>query len=274
MHPDKWLICALFVLTACGSGSASDQNENPPAADRSASADEGTGEPVELASAQEVDCDQVKAQTAPSGEPADDILGIRRGMTEKQTRDIFTCQKAYAINASQQNVGTGEGTQMSRIDLVGDSGLDRMRVSLVGPPGGERVFHIERTVEYATGKGLPVESIKQEVSQKYGDFDVRPYNDLRGDIVRSLDGQRLSPDNSNYSTCNSHYLQTGAAVPCLNVVSYQITSNSQNKALAQRFAVTITNHRAAAQMMAATEVKNASDLERARATAQGQGIEL
>jgi hypothetical protein len=162
-------------------------------------------------------------------------------MTLEQTRNVLQCKNAsYAINTNQSNVGLPSGGQMSRIELFADSGLDKVNVWLVGPSGKEQVIHIDRTIEYAGDKRLPVASIAQELAKKYGQFDEQSTGNS-GSIVRSRDGQRLTTSNSNYYVCQQHNFDSGSASPCLNVVSYQIQPDSQNPELASRFAVSITS---------------------------------
>lgn len=279
MRPKILLLCGVLVLAGCGSEGNSSQEENLVFADMGAPTESATIErPTQESgegSGQDVDCGNVKRQTAPQGQPDDDIVGIRRGMSEKQVKDILTCRKAnYAITSTPQNATVGNGVQVSHVNVVGNNGLDKVSVWLVGPPGAERVYQVDRIVEYAEGKGLPVESIKQEISKKYGNFDVIGSNPPEGNIVRALGGEQLALDNSNYQNCRTHYLSNSVTVPCLSHVSYRIDPSSDNPALARRFSLAITNHMAAAQMVKAAEKKNASDLEKARQTAKDQGIEL
>ncbi|ARS26562.1 hypothetical protein [Sphingomonas sp. KC8] len=224
----------------------------------------------------DIDCDKFKPQAAEKGQPADDIVGLRHGMTEEQVRGVLLCKNPnYAINASKNSASLPSGGQMSRVDLNADTGLDKVNVWLLGPQGGERVVHIDRTVEYAAGKELPIANITQELSGKYGTFDVAAYGNQRsGWIVRSRGGERITDSNTSYSECRSHSLRTDKVVPCLHAISYEFVPNPQNPALASRFNVGITSFAMTDQMVAAARDHNAKAVEQAEENAQKEKLEL
>jgi hypothetical protein len=274
MRHDNVLMAALLLTAGCGgdgqsvNGSETASGGDPgssPAAQTVAAA--ATAEP-------DVECGSVKGQSAPQGQPADDILGVRHGMTLGQVRNVLQCKNpSYAINSNNSSIGLPSGGQMSRINLTADTGLDRVNVWLVGPSGREQVIHVERMMEYTEGKQLPVASIKQELASKYGKFDDASYGH-NGAIVRSRDGQQLTPQNSNYGICSQQNFQTSSAVPCLNVVSYHVQPDNRNPDLAARFTVAVTNHARGAAMVEAAEQQKSADVERARKTVADEGLDL
>lgn len=264
----------LLALTGCG---GSEQAEVTEAAPRTSatkpSGHTSTQATIDTASA-EMECNAVKPQAAPKGQPADDIIGIRPGMTLQQSRDLLQCRKeAYAINVNNEMRSMPGGGQISQISIRADNGLDKLQVQLAGPAGDERVVQVVRTLEFAEGSAPPVESIKAELAAKYGEFDTSSYPN-RGDIIRSRDGQRLSKENSNYSQCRASYLRIGEALPCLTAISYELSPQASNPALARQFTQSVTNHALLGQMTEATQRANAAEVEKAKARSEEQGFQL
>lgn len=271
MRSDIFLIGGVLFLAGCGGGDNATGEAN-------AAADAGVANATDVAApaieAPKIDCDAVKPQTAPKGEPADDILGVRQGMTLDQVKGVLQCKNAnYAINTNTNTLSLPEGGQMSRINLNADTGLDKVNVWLVGPPGGEQVVHVDRATEYAAGQEIALESITQELAAKYGSFDA-PYGNNSGLIVRSRDGQRMSKDNSSYGECSNHDVRTDRVLPCLNVVTFEVKPSQQNPALASGFGVAVTNQARVAQMAELTRQQQTQAVERAKETAKEKGLEL
>lgn len=268
------LIAGLIALGGCGSdgsgGSAShaeDSSLNP--------------QPDGLAAApavQKVDlnCGKFKPQSARQGQPADDVGGLRQGMSEEQVRGVLLCKNpSYAINASKHSLSIPSGGQMSQINLNADTGLDKVNVWLLGPPGKEQVVHIDRTLEYPSGKELPIANIAQDVAAKYGSFDDAGSGDQRsGWIVRSREGERMANNNISYGECRSHSLRTDKSLPCLHAISYEVVPNQQNPALASRFNVAITSFSTTTDMIAATAEHQAKAVRRAEENAEQGSLDL
>ncbi len=262
-------MCGLLLLAGCGGddGSAADAEQSSVEGSSSSDTEVASGEGG-------AGCESVEGETAPEGQPADDILGVREGMSIEQTRQVLQCRNAsYAIRTSDYKPSLPDGGQMSRVDLTADSGLDRVVVWLVGPSGEEQVMHVERTIEFTSGNELPIASIEQELENKYGEFDAAAYGHS-GYIVRSRDGQRLGPNNTNYTVCRRHTFSSESPKPCFNVVSYDIQDSSDNAQLASKFTVTITNQARNWAMVEAAQGKKASEVEHAREKAEDQGLEL
>ena len=270
MRSEMILWGGLLVLAGCGGGG-----------DNATEAANGgvPAEVVDVAAAPAVaapkgDCDTVKGQTAPEGQPADDIMGIRQGMTAEQVRNVLQCKNAsFAINSRNSTVSLPGGGSMPRVDVYADTGLEKVNVWLVGPAGQERVVHVDRRTEYTAGKELPVDSIEKELAAKYGGFDTQA-GGRWGRIVRSRDGQRITQDNSSYGQCASHNITTDRVMPCLNVVSYEIGANNQNPALASNFNVAITSQAAVAEMTQAAQAQQGAAVEAARDAVNKQGLGL
>lgn len=269
------VIVGLMWLAGCGGGS--DKDANGSAAGDAPSGEEAAGEAAAPAVEKaDLDCGKFKPQTAPEGQAADDIVGLRQGMSEEQVRGVLLCKNpSYAINVSKSSTSLPDGGQMSRINLYADTGLDKVNVWLIGPPDGERLVHVDRTNEYPAGKELPVANIAQEVSAKYGAFDDSSYGNQRsGWIIRSRDGQRMANGNMSYSECRSHNIRTDKVLPCLHAISYEVMPNQQNPALAARFSVGLTSFAMMTQMAMATQAQQAKAVERAQESADEKDLDL
>lgn len=272
MRYKGFMTAGLALLAGCDAGDSTTGNS----ADTASSMPQADAAAAPATEKADVDCDKFKPQTAARGQPADDIVGLRNGMTQDQVRGVLLCKNAsYAINVSKNSASLPSGAQMSQINLNADTGLDKVNVWLLGPPGGERVVHIDRTTEYSVGKELPIANIAQEVAGKYGMFDdTNSGNQSSGWIVRARDGARMTNSNSSYFECRSHSLRTDKVLPCLHAISYQITPSSQNPALASRFNVALTSFAMTNQMATATSDYHAKATERAEQQAEKGQLEL
>ncbi len=247
MQRNVILIGALLLLAGCGSKPAATANQ-------------------EEAAAAKPNCLFVNGQTAPAGQPADDIIGVRQGMTFTQARNVLRCRnKSYAINASNSNLALPNGGQISEIDLTADTGLDKVEVWLVGPPGTEKVVRVERTVQFDDNKQLSIQSIIQDITKKYGEFDTSG-NQPTGVIVRALNKERMTSDNANYSECENSNIQTTSELPCLSAVSYQVQTSPQNPQLASSFDVAVMNYAEVWSMVQAAERQLAAQVDQARSS--------
>lgn len=274
MRSNALLAMGFILLEACGGGD--------PSATMNASGEASLPPQPEGASAApavqkvDLDCGKFKPQIAGRGQPADDVAGLRHGMTEEQVRGVLLCKNAsYAINANKNNSSLPAGGQISQINLNADTGLDKVNVWLLGPAGAERVVHIDRTIEYSGGKELPVANITKEVAGKYGSFDDMGYGSQRsGWIVRARDGERMTNSNTSYGECRSHTLRTDKVLPCLHAISYEVVPNQQNPALASRFNVAITSFAMTNDMITATLDHQAKAVQRAEEKAETQDLDL
>jgi hypothetical protein len=232
----------------------------------------------------EIDCRTAKGQTAPAGQPADDILGIREGMTAGQVRAVLTCKNPdYVIEERTDRIGLPDDGQASEVTITADSGLDKVMVSLIGPMGRERVVHTTRTVEYVEGSGLPVAAIQRELTSKYGSFDQRDGGSRTdGYIIHARGGQRIGESNTLYGQCRlqpSYHgsWQSAPTSKCGEIIRYQIEPNRNNENVAFRFSVGVTDFAAASRLIAqsgqAAEQEKAAVLKRAQESA-GRGLEL
>ncbi|WP_145907792.1 MULTISPECIES: hypothetical protein [Sphingobium] len=274
MRSKVLLAVGLMLLEACGGDNSS--------ATMNASGEASIAPEPERSSAApavqkvDLDCDKFKPQSATGGQPADDVAGLRHGMTEEQVRGVLLCKNAsYAINANKNNASLPAGGQISQINLNADTGMDKVNVWLLGPAGAERVVHVDRTIEYSGGKELPVANITKEVAGKYGSFDDTGYGSQRsGWIVRARNGERMTNSNTNYGECRSHNLRTDKVLPCLHAISYEVVPNQQNPALASRFNVAMTSFAMTNEMITATMDHQADAVRRAEEKADTQGLDL
>lgn len=281
---------ALLLTVGCGGGEADGDKAGENMASTAVGSSE-TGDQADASSGSEValaavDCKQVKGQTAPEGEPADDILGIRPGMGLREVRALLMCKDPdYAFNSRQNEIKLSDGpvdATVSHLTLDADTGLEKLQISFLGPAGQEEVVHVSRRVEYVEGKELPVASLKQELASKYGDFDEPSYPSNRGFIIRARGGQRLSKSNSSYKNCDRHHISwswsPNSLVPCGDVISYEIDANRENEDLAMAFSVAVTDYVKATQMksasLAAAQNQKAAELKQAEKTAAGEDLEL
>ncbi|WP_179041898.1 hypothetical protein [Sphingobium lactosutens] len=268
------LIAGLILVGGCGSGESGGNISSSNESSLAPQADSLTAAPA--VQTVDLNCGQFKPQSAQRGQPADDVGGLRQGMTEAQVRGVLLCKNpSYAINTNKNNVSIPTGGQMSQINLNADTGLDKVNVWLLGPPGGEKVVHIDRTIEYPSGKELPIANIAQEVTGKYGTFDDTGYGNQRsGWIVRSRDGERMANGNTSYGECRSHSLRTDKALPCLHSISYEVVPNQQNPALASRFNVAITSFSTTNDMIVLTTEHQAKAVRRAEENAEQGSLDL
>ncbi|MET0589349.1 MAG: hypothetical protein ABWZ75_12585 [Novosphingobium sp.] len=269
MRSNILLSGGMLLLAGCGGEKEPTEGAGGEAADAAVAAAPAVEKP-------DIDCDDFKPRTAPDGQPADDILGLRPGMSEEEVRGVLLCKNAnYAINTNKNSVSLPDGGQMSQVNLNADTGLDKVSVWLLGPDGGEKVVHVDRTTEYPAGKELPVENVAQEVATKYGAFDDTSQGSQKsGWIVRSRDGQRMTNTNSNYGNCRYHNVQTGTVSPCLHAISYEVAPSQQNPALAQRFNVAMTSQAMTSRMVDVAKQGQAKAVERAKENAAGGGVDL
>jgi len=284
MRRELLFLGSLGILAGCG-GKA-EESAGPPPNPAAANAMDTQEATAEHAPAQtKINCDTVEGQTAPEGQSADDILGIREGMRADQVRAVLTCKNPnYVIEERTDRISLPDGASASEVVLTADSGLDKVTVSLIGPPDREEVVHIARTVEYVEGNALPVAMIEQELERKYGSFD-QPDSGRQtlGYIIHTRGGQRISRSNSLYSQCKREPASHGnwqdvLTTKCGEVIRYQIQPNDENENVAFRFSVGVTNFATASHLMAqsdqAAEQEKAAILERAENSAAGQGLDL
>lgn len=274
MRGGRLLIAGFILLGGCGS--ADTGGSMNPAGDASLEPEPNGLIAAPAVQKVDLDCGKFKPQSVRQGQPADDVGGLRHGMTEAQVRGVLLCKNpSYAINTNKNSVSIPTGGQMSQINLNADTGLDKVNVWLLGPPGGEKVVHIDRTIEYPGGKELPIANIAQEVTSKYGTFDDTGYGSQRsGWIVRSRDGERMANSNTSYGECRSHSLRTDKALPCLHAISYEVVPNQQNPDLASRFNVAITSFAATNDMITLTTEHQAKAVRRAEEKAEQGSLDL
>lgn len=274
MSRNSYGIATLLLLAGCGSSDEAGPDNSAQPAMGTEISDSAQAMAAPATEKPQINCSTVKGQAAPKGQPADDILGVRQGMTLDQVRNVLQCKNAsFAINTSESTVSLPSGGQMSRINLSADSGLEKVNVWLVGPTGKEQVMHVDRTSEFTPDKELPVTSIEQELAGKYGGFDS-PSNGGQGMIVRSRDGQKLSQSNSSYYECGQHNFNAYKATPCLSVISYQVQKDNENPELASRFTIAITNQAKGWSMVEAGEQKLTQDVQKAKENAQNGQLSL
>src|SRR3546814_17131374 len=134
-----------ITLAAC-SGAPS-ENETDMASGETEPVQIGTEVATESAAPVQTDinCDQVKGQTAAQGQPPDDILGVRHGMTLQNVKNVLRCTNPLFI--FEEKEGNNSNLTSRTITLLADSGLDKLKAAFIGTKGQER-----RSEERRVGK--------------------------------------------------------------------------------------------------------------------------
>lgn len=212
-----------------------------------------------------VDCRQVRGQTAPDGQPTDDILGLRQGMRIEEVRNVLTCANPNFVFEEKVSTSAPSNFPASRrVTLSADAGLDAVQAEFVGADGDERLIRVAREVEYASGNEPVVPVVTTALQNKYGEFDQTHESNRqqRAVQVHAPGGQRIGPDNTDFSGCaNSVGTRLNATYQvrnCGQVVFYEISKKNGNPDLVQSFTVVSMNQAAARRLAeAATEAETA-----------------
>jgi hypothetical protein len=243
------LAAPILMLAGCGAGEPAAQ------ADAAATASQ-SGEPgAQAAAAKKSDCARVRPQAAPAGQPADDVLGLRVGMSLEDARKILACANPiYAFSEQQGQWYRNGKPPMRRVVLQADGGLDDVTVDFAGPEGAERAVRLVRTMEYAQGSERPFDLIKSTIEKKYGALDtLEGYGTSAGAAVYAVDGQRLGAANTDYSQCIRNAGDYATSSPTLSncglVVKYRIQPAQGDEALARSFNVVVFDAGKALRLM-------------------------
>lgn len=225
-----------------------------------------------------VDCRQVRGQTAPQGQPADDILGLRQGMTIEQVRNVLTCANPnFAFEEQVDTSVPSDFPASRRVTLVADAGLDEVHAEFVGGEGEERLIRVAREVEYAAGSEPVLPVVTTALQEKYGEFEETQDDTrrLRGVQVHAPGGQRIGPENNDFSGCASNVgMRLNANYDignCGQVVVYEIRKKDGNRDLAQSFTVVSMNQTAARRIAEAATAAETARAEAMAAEAQKAG---
>lgn len=253
---------AALLASACGATASDTAGEEP---EKVSSRDDGSGAAAipnsgaSIEAQASVNCSQVKGQTAPEGQPTDDVLGVRPGMEMQQVRAILECQNPDMVfNEQEQDViiygKTSEGTQtreqVPAKVLSASSGLDHFNLRFIGSDGHAKLVGIQRRVDFGEEEKTSVTRIVDQLKQKYGEFDSNESLDvsLRGRIVRSRSGERMTAENDFYSTCGSTgwLFNREPVPPCGLLVAYQVQSRAPKEA--KGFTVDVIDHAKAVRL--------------------------
>lgn len=241
-------LTACLALAACGKQTTQGDAQTPPADPVAAGvATVPAAAPKKL----DVNCNKVKGELAPKGQPADDILGVRHGMKLEHVRAVLACANPnYIMEESENTSGPADLPSSRRVVLRADAGLDKFRGDFIGPKGEERLVRAARAVEYPTGKEPLVTVITNTLQEKYGAFDSRDSGADRvaGAQLYSPDGQRMGIDNTDYGACVSNVgqgLDGGYGLAsCGPVVAFTVQRKPGNPELTRTFTVVTMNQSA------------------------------
>lgn len=128
-----------------------------------------TSQQAALAKARRVCPPAVSIPTRPIGFPADDVMGVRSGMTWRDAEETLKCvSEDYEIKrVTYKSTVTGRGEQ-TRPVLRAVRGQETVSVALFGPVGQERAAVAWQEKYYDAGAGPPRQSIESELAAHYG----------------------------------------------------------------------------------------------------------
>ena len=250
MNRFVWLACvlAVFSMAACGSKSTSTAGTGSAQASKAAPAGAATAEQVAKEMRGNVKC-PAKATTAPaSGEPVDDVTGIRPGMSWDEAANFVMCDnplmvvtensRTFNINTNGQHIRQGFDGKFAEPRVVKNSqqilddmrkgemlrtenayvaplqpGQSRYGLTFMGMPGQERVLSVAREEYFANGKQPTMDSVKQALIGKYG-TPTYENDGQRSYFAWEFDpaGNRLPPGSPANAQCGMNTPTPDAAV--------------------------------------------------------------
>lgn len=267
-----------LALAACGDRQEQTAAEGAGGQAAASAASAAPSQPVAASGVKRMaDCAGVKGQTAPAGQPTDDILGVRMGMSLAEARKVIACANPVYVFAESEGQWDRPGKpSIRRVTLHADGGLDDVVIDFAGSKGAERAVRLVRSMEYAQGKEQTIALIKDTVQKKYGALDDLHSYGHAGAAVHSLDGQRLGSDNSDYSPCiyaaGDGPTSSVTLRNCGLVVKYGIQPASSDPALARAFTVVVFDAGKALRTLDELEAAGHNAAEKAAATGEAPKI--
>jgi len=128
-----------------------------------------TSQQAALAKAQRLCPPVVSIPTRPLGYPADDVVGVRAGMTWHDAEETLKCaSEDYDLKrVTYKSTVTGRADQ-TRPVMRAVRGQETVSVALFGPVGQERAAVMWQEKYYDAGAGPPRQSIEGELVAHYG----------------------------------------------------------------------------------------------------------
>lgn len=265
------LAVSMLVLTACNRDADADK-----AADAAAST-----AAIDSAAADVAAAGPQKPANCPPMTGGDNLLGVKIGMNEATAKTALVCSNTnyqFSREEGEKDFYPVEGEyddrlKINTVTLVADTGLDRVAVSLVGVKGAERVWGIDRRIEYTEATRPVTDTLLQGLTDKYGKLDFLNHPEVHeafrkeGDpsgpdkswprIINSSDNQRLDSGSSVYRQCTGDAGRAPADVignfkdarKCGFVMMAKFTPSNSNPNLIQSFGLTIRNSRDTAKFL-------------------------
>lgn len=198
-------LCALAACSGAGSNSA-----GPVDGDRGGGTVAPDGEALDTGAAQlaNLDCAAIKAR--PAEKP--DIVGLFIGMDGTAAYERTACANpAFKVQMLGREPADGQsfaspGYYHTKLPngtfaysgISATSGTETIEVSLAGPPDQERVIGVYRALEFAKGSEPATDTLKAQLSEKYGIIWPSQTGDLLvGYYASAADGTELRDDPPN-----------------------------------------------------------------------------
>ena len=279
-----------LALTACEKGDSAAEN-----------VDAATLAAATAATAAEA-AEQQRRANCPSTEGMENLLGVKIGMSEPEAIIALVCaNEEYLFSREEReqefySIGNTSNNRqiINIITLVAETGLDRVTVSIAGLKGAERVWGLDRRIEY-TGTTSPTsEALRKELTDKYGslDFPTRWLSaketgeNKRGvgpdknapRIVRSFNNQRLDAGSSDYRRCTDDAGRDPSelvgnfhnARKCGFVMTATLTPAESNPNMVQSLELAIRNSRDVAKLLDEDAAQLATTLQQNQAVAAAE----
>jgi len=249
-----------------------------------------------------IDCKAVKPGKAPPGQPVDDVLGVRPGMTFDEANSVLRCANAaYRFEENQAGFSLaalpdGRAPKLSFIARAGkvagcdpnDASTlsicvdehptferidDAVQVLFTGPPGQEKVIVVGRTISYPEGGERDVQGLVADLKAKYGPGVVQTASyGTTGYLSWVFDsaGQSLTQANPDLAEC-ANVVGHGSITPsqiregCNLTINATLSLKSDNPGLVDGLTIVAVNQAAANRQIEAARSAIAALTEQARA---------
>ena len=283
MNRLAWVTCvvAIFSMAACGSKSTGTAGTSSAGSSKPAPAGAASAEQVAKEMRGSIHCPAKASTQRPAGAPADDVTGIRPGMSWDEAANFVMCDnplmvvtentgRNYNINTFGQHVRQGFDGKFAQPRVVKSSqqilqdmqheemlrsenayvaplqpGQSRYYVSTMGLPGKEQVLSVAREEYYPDSKQPTVDSVKQALIGKYG-APTRENDGARTLIEWEYDpaGNKIGQDSGLAGQCGinvSPDTSISLSTDCGVTVGAVIEAAPNNPGLAHSLAVTSQN---------------------------------
>lgn len=186
-----------------------------------------------------------------------DLAGIRPGMSLKQAERVIAGMGGFRIERKDLLAQHVNGENIPELRIWAYKGAnwparsEKILVSLMGPPGQERVTKIERQVNFSRERRPTMNDVEGEIVRKFGRPSSTYASGSRswGEYVFYPNGQRIpksSRHGSHYDRCNTSAWLFGEATvppqtPCGYYIDYRVGKESALNNNASRFSVTVVD---------------------------------